>query len=72
MRVGMAERRADSRPTVQLAYAFDRLLDAKLQNVYAVLAPDQAHKIPARTHDVGEDHEDRSPVRAGLGRAAER
>jgi hypothetical protein len=33
--------------------------------------PDRAHKIPPRTHDVGDDHEDCSPVRAGLGRAAE-
>ena len=72
MRVGMAERRTGSRPSVQLAYAFDRLLDAKLQNVYAILVPDQAHRIPARAHDIGDEHEDRSPVRAGLGRAAER
>ena len=72
MRVGMAERRPGSRPTVQLAYAFVRLLGAKLQNAYAILVPDQAHKIPARAHDIGDDHEDRSPVRAGLGRAAER
>ena len=68
----MAERRSGARPTVHLAYAFDRLLDAKLQNAYALLVPDQAHKIPARAHDIGDDHEDRSPVRAGLGRAAER
>ena len=68
----MAERRPGSRPTVQLAYAFDRLLGAKLQNAYAILVPDQAHKIPPRGHDIGDDHEDRSPVRAGLRRAAER
>ena len=68
----MAERRSRSRPAVHLDYAFDRLLAAKLQNAYAILVPDRARKIPPRTHDVGDDHEDCSPVRAGLGRAAER
>ena len=68
----MAERRSSSRPTVHLDYAFDRLLAAKLQNAYAILVPDRAHKIPSRTQDVGDDHEDCSPVRASLGRAAER
>lgn len=67
----MAESRARSRPAVQLDYAFDRLLAAKLQNAYAILVPDRAHKIPPRTRDVGDDHEDCSPVRTGLGRAAE-
>ena len=68
----MAERRLGARPTVHLAYAFDRLLDAKLQNAYAILVPDQVHKIPARAQDIGDDHEDRSHLRAGLRRAAER
>ena len=68
----MAERRLGARPTVHLAYAFDRLLDAKLHNAYAILVPDQTHKIPARTQDIGDDHEDRSHLRAGLRRAAER
>ena len=68
----MVERRPGSRPTVQFAYAFDRLLGAKLQNAYAILVPDQAHQIPVRAHDIGDDHEDRSPLRAGLERAAER
>ena len=68
----MAERRSGSRPTVHLAYAVDRLLGAKLHNAYAILVPDQAHKIPARAQDIGDEHEDRSPLRAGLGRAAER
>ena len=67
----MAERSSRSRPAVHLDYAFDRLLAAKLQNAYAILVPDRAHKIPPRTHDVGDDHEDCSLVRAGLGRAAE-
>ena len=67
----MAERRPSSRPTVRLDYAFDRLLAAKLQNAYAILVPDRAHKVP-QAHDVGDDHEDCSPVRAGLRRAAER
>ena len=66
----MAERRSTSRPTVHLDYAFDRLLAAKLQNAYAILVPDRAHKIP-QAHDVGDDNEDCSPVRTGLGRAAE-
>ncbi len=46
----MAERRLGARPTVHLAYAFDRLLDAKLHNAYAILVPDQTHKtvmVPA-------------------------
>ena len=68
----MAERRSGTRPTVHLAYAFDRLLDAKLQNAYAILVPDRVHKIPTRTQDIGDDHEDRSHLRAGLRRAAER
>ena len=68
----MAEHRTNSRPTVHLAYAFDRLLGAKLQNAYAILVPDRAHKIPSRAHDIGDDHEDRSPLRAGVGRPAER
>ena len=66
----MAERRPSSRPTVHHDYAFDRLLAAKLQNAYAILVPDRAHKIP-QAHEV-DDHEDRSPVRPRLGRAAER
>ena len=66
----MAERGSSSRPTVDLDYAFDRLLAAKLQNAYAILVPDRAHKIP-QAQDVGDDHEDCSPVRAGLRRAAE-
>ena len=65
----MAERRSNSRPTVQLDYAFDRLLAAKLQNAYAILVPDRVHKIP-QAHDTGDDHEDCSPVRASLRRAA--
>ena len=68
----MAERRSGARPTVHLAYAFDRLLNAKLHNAYAILVPDQAHKIPARAQDIGDEHEDSSPLRAGLRRAAER
>ena len=68
----MAESHSRSRPAVHLDYAFDRLLAAKLQNAYAILVPDRVHKIPPRTHDVGDDHEDCSPVRAGLGRAAKR
>ena len=67
----MAERRSGSRPTVHLDYAFDRLLAAKLQNAYAILVPDRVHKIP-QAHDIGDDHEDCSLVRAGLGRTAER
>ena len=68
----MAERRSGTRPTVHLAYAFDRLLDAKLQNAYAILVLDQVHKIPARAHDIGDEHEDRSHLRAGLRREAKR
>ena len=68
----MAERRSSFRPTVHLDYAFDRLLGAKLQNAYAILVPDRTHTIPARAYDIGDDDEERSPVRAGLGRAAER
>ena len=67
----MAERRSSSRPAVHLDYAFERLLGAKLQNAYAILVPDRAHKVPPPSHDVGDEHEDCSPVRAGLGRAAE-
>ena len=66
----MAERRSNSRPTVYHDYAVDRLLTVKLQNAYAILVPDRAHKIP-QAHDVGDDHEDCSPVRAGLRRSAE-
>ena len=68
----MADRRPDNQPTVQLAYAFDRLLDAKLQNAYAILVPDRARKIPARAQPIGDDHEDRSSLRARVGRPAER
>ena len=68
----MPERRSGARPTVHLAYDFDRLLDAKLQNAYAILVPDQARKIPARAQNIGDDHEDRSHLRAGLRRAAEK
>ena len=66
----MAERRSSSRPTVRLDYAFDRLLAAKLQNAYAILVPDRAHKI-RQAHDIGDEHEDCSPVRPGLRRTAE-
>ena len=68
----MAERRAASQPTVQLAYAFDRLLDTKLHNAYAILVPDRARKIPPRAQHIGDDHENRSALRAGVGRPAER
>ena len=68
----MAERRRRHQPTVHLVGACDRLLDAKLQNAYAILVPDRAHKIPARVQDIGDDHENRSPLRAGIGRSAER
>ena len=68
----MAERRSGTQLTVHLAYAFDRLLDVKLQNAYAILVPDRVHKIPARAQDIGDDHEDRSHLRAGLRRATER
>ena len=65
----MAERRPSSLPNVHLDYAFDRLLAAKLQNAYAILVPDRAHKIPPRTHVSGcvkarINGEQRSPVRA--------
>ena len=53
----MAERRRWNQPTVHLVCAFDRLLDAKLQNAYAILVPDRAHKIPVRVQDIGDDHE---------------
>jgi len=49
-------------------YAFDRLLAAKLQNAYAILVPDRAHKI-LQAHEV-DDYEDCSPVRPRLGRTA--
>ena len=68
----MAERRRRHQPTVHLVGAFDRLLDAKLQNAYAILVPDRAHKIPARVQDIGDDHENRSHLRASIGRPAER
>ena len=69
----MAERRPDRRPTVHLAWSFDRLLDAKLQNAYAILLPDRARRIPTRTqHNSGDDHDDCSHIRAGLRRPAER
>ena len=64
----MAERRPSSRPTVHHDYAFDRLFAAKLQNAYAILVPDRAHKIP-QAHEV-DDYEDCSPVRPRLGRTA--
>ena len=67
----MAERRRWNQPTVHLGCAFDRLLDAKLQNAYAILVPDRAHKIPVRVQDIGDDHENRSSLRAGIWRPAE-
>ena len=68
----MAERHRRHQPTVHLVAAFDRLLDAKLQNAYAILVPERAHKIPARGQDIGDDHENRNPLRASIGRPAER
>lgn len=67
----MAERRSGSRPAVHFDYAFDRLFDAKLQNAYAILVPDRVHKL-RQAHEVGDDHENCRPVRAGFRRAAER
>lgn len=69
----MAERPPDGRPAVHLAWSFDRLLDAKLQNAYAILVPEWARKIPGPAqHDSGDRHDDCSNIRAGLGRPAER
>ena len=60
----MAERR--SQPDVRLEYAFDRLLVAKLEQVYQILVPDRVRVVGNGSKLIGVDDEDSGNIRAGI------
>lgn len=62
----MAERRPRQRRDIRLDYAFDRLLVAKLQQVYEILVPDRVRLAGERAPVTGESDEDRRNLRSGL------
>ena len=68
----MADRRQKESRDVHLDYAFDRLLAAKLQQVYEILVPDRVRIAGEPRKVTGEDHEERRDLREGLLRQAER
>src|SRR5690348_9025262 len=66
----MAERRSHDR-SIQFQHAFDRLLAVKLEQVYEILVPEQAHPVGADPHVRGKSDEGRRNLRESLLRAAE-
>ena len=68
----MADWRKRESRDVRLDYAFDRLLVAKLQQVYELLVPDRVRIASEPRRVNGEDHEERRDLREGLLRQAER
>jgi hypothetical protein len=68
----MADRRSRrDRYQVQLDYAFDRLLDSKLQQVYERLVPDQVRIAGEGSKMMESDNADRGNLCAGVvGQAA--
>ena len=67
----MAEQRRGKDREVCLDYAFDRLLAAKLQQVYEILVPDRVRAVSNSSALNGETNEDRGdlPYIPHLGRA---
>ena len=51
---------------IELEYLFDRLLPTKLEQAYAVLAPDRVRRTGQPTGLTGEPHEDSSHLRPCL------
>jgi hypothetical protein len=60
----MAERR--SQRDLHLEYAFDRLLVAKLEQVYRILVPDRVRVVGDGSKLVGVGDESSGNIRAGL------
>jgi hypothetical protein len=60
----MAERR--SQPDVRLEYAFDRLLVAKLEQVYQILVPDRVRVVGNGSKLIGVGDEDSGNLRPGI------
>jgi hypothetical protein len=60
----MAERR--SQPDVRLEYAFDRLLVAKLEQVYQILVPDRVRVVGDGSKLIGAGAEDGGNLRPGI------
>ena len=68
----MAEQRRGKDREVCLDYAFDRLLAAKLQQVYEILVPDQVRVVNNCSALNGETNENRGDLRQGVVRQVER
>ena len=60
----MAERL--SQPDVRLEYAFDRLLVAKLEQVYQILVPDRVRVVGKGSKLIGVGDEDSGNLRPGI------
>ena len=60
----MAERR--SQRDVHLEYTFDRLLVAKLEQVYRILVPDRVRVVGYGSKLIGVGDEDSGNIRAGI------
>jgi hypothetical protein len=60
----MAERQ--QKRDVQLEFAFDRLLPAKLEQIYVMLVPDLARVVRAGADVTGGRDEDRRDLRSGV------
>ena len=65
----MAERHA--RHSIHLEYCFDRLLDAKLEQVYAILVPDRTRRLSGSDSLRGDHHEDCGDLRTSVIGSAE-
>ncbi len=67
----MADPRQNRGPfQIQVSYSFDRLLEAKLAQAYAILVPCREHPVGVRVKEF--DHEDGGNLRKGIVRAATR
>ena len=66
----MAER--PSQRNVRLEYTFDRLLVAKLEQVYQILVPDQVRVVSDRSKLIGAGDADGGNLRPGILGQAER
>ena len=60
----MAKQRTKERRDVHLDYVFDRLLAAKLQQVYEILVPEHVRLVGERV--LGEGDADRRDLRQGV------
>jgi len=67
----MGRRSARTRPVVQLDYTFDRLLERKLEQAYAILVPEHVRATGAGSRLKEEHGEDGRDLRPGVLGSAE-